>query len=348
MIGAIVPYLTRIRRSYQSNDLVDRLNYHYTAFMIALGAVTLAASQYVGKPIQCWVPPQFTGSWEKYTESYCFIKGSYFVPDDEHPDQDFIKRDEAVIGYYQWIPLVLAFQAFCFYLPCVIWQGLNSASESGFVSRMRKSGHYLVVLYIFTKLLYVFNIFMQFCIFAIFLDTRNLCWGYTIFTDIINGREWDKTGNFPRVTMCDFNVRVLGAMHRWTVQCVLVMNMIAEKIFIFYWFWFILVGVLSILSLGYWLCALTASSLQRNFIAKYLRCLQAATDSPADEVRISAFVRHFLTGDGVFLLRLVQVNGGDILTGEIIAALYDKYTKRFDKEFAPESPTSSATATLPR
>ena len=52
MIGAIVPYVNKIRRSYQSNDLVDRLNYQYTAMMVAIGAITLAATQYVGKPIQ--------------------------------------------------------------------------------------------------------------------------------------------------------------------------------------------------------------------------------------------------------------------------------------------------------
>ena len=81
MIGAIAPYLTRIRRrfvilqsnphdlrefcSYQSNDIVDRLNYQYTAMLLSFAAITMAATQYVGKPIQCWVPPEFTGAWEK-------------------------------------------------------------------------------------------------------------------------------------------------------------------------------------------------------------------------------------------------------------------------------------------
>uniref|UniRef100_A0A914NW81 Innexin n=1 Tax=Meloidogyne incognita TaxID=6306 RepID=A0A914NW81_MELIC len=65
MIGALTPYLSKIRRSYQSNDIIDRLNYQYTAIMLSFAAITLAATQYVGKPIQCWVPPEFTGAWEK-------------------------------------------------------------------------------------------------------------------------------------------------------------------------------------------------------------------------------------------------------------------------------------------
>lgn len=90
MIGVLVPYLSKVHRSYQSNDIVDRLNYQYTTIIIGLCALTLAATQYVGKPIQvkkfkvfililqflinknlivfnfqCWVPAQFTGAWEK-------------------------------------------------------------------------------------------------------------------------------------------------------------------------------------------------------------------------------------------------------------------------------------------
>ena len=52
MIGAIVPFVAKIRRSYQSNDIIDRLNYQYTALLVMIGAITLAATQYVGKPIQ--------------------------------------------------------------------------------------------------------------------------------------------------------------------------------------------------------------------------------------------------------------------------------------------------------
>lgn len=316
MIGAIVPYVSKIRRSYQSNDLIDRLNYQYTAMLVALGAITLAATQYVGKPIQCWVPAQFTGAWEKYAETYCFIKGSYFLPDDEHPNEDFIERDNAVIGYYQWVPLMLALQAFLFYAPCLIWKALNCStginvkdvlentakvkknvtvkerenqvfkaavhlqealelqrelkSEAGVYSKMRKSGFYLSSVYVFTKFLYVLNIIVQFCIFSAFLGTNNAFWGWDIFTDIWSGREWNVTGHFPRVTMCDFTVRVLGALHRWTVQCVLMINMFTEKIYVFLWFWFILVGVLSVISLLYWVVALVGGNFQRGFVMKYV------------------------------------------------------------------------------
>uniref|UniRef100_A0AC34Q881 Innexin n=1 Tax=Panagrolaimus sp. JU765 TaxID=591449 RepID=A0AC34Q881_9BILA len=125
MIGALSPFISRIKRSYQSNDIIDRLNYQYTATIISLAAFTLAATQYVGKPIQCWVPPEFTGAWEKYTETYCFASGTYFLPIDEEIDASYSQRENIQITYYQWVPLILAFMAIFFYLPSFIWKALN-------------------------------------------------------------------------------------------------------------------------------------------------------------------------------------------------------------------------------
>ena len=80
MIGIIVPYVQKIRRSYQSNDLIDRLHYQYTTLVMCVAALTLAGTQYVGQPIQCWVPAQFTGAWEKWVLfNFAFIKCVFCV-----------------------------------------------------------------------------------------------------------------------------------------------------------------------------------------------------------------------------------------------------------------------------
>lgn len=70
----------------------------------------------------------------------------------------------------------------------------------------KRKGIYLTALYLFTKLLYVGNVVLQFVILNAFLGPQYTFWGFGILNDIFNGREWQESGHFPRVTLCDFNV----------------------------------------------------------------------------------------------------------------------------------------------
>uniref|UniRef100_A0AC35TRJ0 Innexin n=1 Tax=Rhabditophanes sp. KR3021 TaxID=114890 RepID=A0AC35TRJ0_9BILA len=383
MIGPLLPYMAKIRRSYQSNDIVDRLNYFYTATIIMIAAITLAATQYVGKPIQCWVPPEYTGAWEKYAETYCFIKGTYFLPIDNDIDDSYSQREnpETQVSYYQWVPLVLCLQAFLFFFPSLVWRSfnfnsginvksiLNNAamikkkfdkgarnnqvdkaashmiealemqqdlkSTGWFANTLgKRNGSYLVSLYCFTKVLYVVNVIVQFIIMNAFLGSKYTFWGYGILQDLINGKEWEESGHFPRVTMCDFNVRVLGNIHRWSVQCVLMINMFNEKIFIFFWFWFLLIGFISVLSMIWWTLATSIHANQKEFVIKYLRCSGAVSDHLNQEESdlVNYFTRSFLRADGVFLLRMIQTNGGDLLAGEMTNELFVRYKNKISDE----------------
>lgn len=49
-------------------------------------------------------------------------------------------------------------------------------------------------------------------------------YGWTITKDILQGRQWQESGSFPRVTFCDFQVRELGYVNNWSLQCVLMVN----------------------------------------------------------------------------------------------------------------------------
>ncbi len=117
-----------LKYRYDSGDVIDRINYEYTPLILSILSLTLMASQYVGKPIQCWFPAQFTDTWEAYGETYCFIKNTYYLPLTERFPKDWKERDKKEINYYQWVPMVLICQAVCFHTPNLIWRALNASS----------------------------------------------------------------------------------------------------------------------------------------------------------------------------------------------------------------------------
>lgn len=40
-------------------DMIDRLNYHYTAVILMITGLSIAGMLYAKHPVQCWVPAEF-------------------------------------------------------------------------------------------------------------------------------------------------------------------------------------------------------------------------------------------------------------------------------------------------
>ncbi|KAL7073571.1 hypothetical protein ACQ4LE_007084 [Meloidogyne hapla] len=349
------------------DDVVDRLNYYYTPMLFIVFALTLSAKQYVGQPIQCWIPAQFTGAWEQYSENYCFVQNTYFLPLNHYIPQDIEQREEREIGYYQWVPFVLGLQGMLFYLPSLVWRIFNWQSgvavkgiiqmcedvgnmqvdkrkgsveiaathirdslrmqqqfSKGFVfAGLFRRGTYLNCLYLLVKVLYLLQIVCQFVILNNFLGSSYTFWGFEILRDLAMGLEWHESGHFPRVTMCDFEVRVLGNKHRHTVQCVLMINMFNEKVFLFIWWWLLLIGIATLFSLVYWL---TTPRQNVPFIRQYLRVYHLVKQDDQNViVAVNKFVHHYLRSDGVFLLRLIAANAGDLITTDLVYQLWQMF-----------------------
>ena len=54
-----VPSLKALQGA-SNDDWVDRINHVWTVFLFALFAIVVSTGQFVGAPIHCWCPAEFT------------------------------------------------------------------------------------------------------------------------------------------------------------------------------------------------------------------------------------------------------------------------------------------------
>lgn len=369
------------------DDRIDRLNYVVTSTMLTFFAILVSAKQYVGSPIQCWMPMEFKGGWEQYAEDYCFIQNTYWVHFGKEVPTEIDERKSAEIGYYQWVPIVLALQALMFFIPSWIWQTLHKQSGLDLDSVIKEAkslrnarcedrkaeltklavfveenlefdvpryqrrflcfnfgfslGSYVSTLYLFVKLLYVINIFTQFIILNNFLGTEHSLWGFKTMYDLWTGREWLDSGIFPRVTMCDFKVRRLANIHRYSVQCVLMINMFNEKIYLFLWFWFLFVAVSTICNFIYYFFTMLFASNRERTARKLLANMKLDDSSNMDSTILRRFVHKALRPDGILLLRFIDTYAGGMTARDLCAQLFVDYYG--DLERYPRAPGSHTT-----
>lgn len=61
-------------------------------------------------------------------------------------------------------------------------------------------------------------------------------------------------------------IRVMGNVHRHTIQCVLMANMFNEKIYIALWWWLLIVIILTTINFLYWLYVLNSINSSYQFL----------------------------------------------------------------------------------
>ncbi|KAH7730510.1 CRE-INX-4 protein [Aphelenchoides avenae] len=377
----------------KDDDFVDRLSYFYTSSFLIMMAVLVSFKQFGGRPLECWVPAQFTASWEAYTEMYCWAQNTYWVPLEQDIPVDIAEREYRQISYYQWVPFFLLIQAFLYYIPCLMWRLMNDKSgirlndivqmatekeniEPEFrlrtieslsrhieaalryqhtaTSRTTYTMHrvfkcfnlryyesYVTGLYLATKVLYVGNILTNLLLVNKFLETDEYSiYGFGVLRDLLFGRSWMESGNFPRVTLCDFEVRVLGNTQRHSVQCVLVINIFNEKIFILVWLWFSILFVAATFDAIYWF---SISLFHRDRFRFVLRHLELTSDPDRPELfrkekrkQVEHFLRTYLKVDGVLVLRMIALHAGVMYCTEITDALWKRYLSQHPENLIDE------------
>src|SRR6218665_2390095 len=289
-----------------------------------------------------------------------------------------------MVGYYQWVPLILVASSIMAFIPSLIWRFFNlrsgidvasiieSAStiqHSGyaelrernvhyvvdqvnryltaqrdyadgccvrqrrFIARYcflvggRRQGNYLTACYIFVKLLYLGNAVGQLYLLEYVLGVDYVLYGFSALSKAVRGEEWRLSNSFPRVTLCSFQVRHQSRVHDYVVQCALTINLFNEKIFLILWFWYVFVATVTVVSGATWTARAVYWPVQFQFVRSRIR--ELASGRGTYWASVAAFSQRYLRRDGLFIVRLVSANVGDLTATEILDGLWKNYCSPF-------------------
>ncbi|KAL5017938.1 hypothetical protein ScPMuIL_003660 [Solemya velum] len=264
--------------------------------------------------------------------------------------------------YYQWIPVILAFQALLFKLPDVIWLLFNGyagihmrdiyrltnwASGVSLVERRYTSTtvarylnnwlnscifarfpwRVLTILTGITKFLYLVNALKQFTVIDSFLlsGTGNN-FGYHVLEGLkaSNFSQWTHSPRFPRSVLCEFEMRSLHNVHEVLTQCVLPLNELQEQVYLFVWVWLLFVTCVTVYSFIVW----AVTTIVPNFKIRYIkRLLVMSPDMDTEKIfdnDIRTFACNYLGNDGVLVLEAIGENASLLLVSDIVVSMWSQ------------------------
>lgn len=275
-----VKNLVRVRVIITDNA-VFQLHYRWTVAMLVVFSILVTLKQYWGDAIMCKTDHGRPALVEKYcwTETTFTIPSGYNETIGTHVIAPGVKNsydntERKYHAYYQWVGLTLFLQAVLFYIPrfiwkseegglmrnlvtgldCVISQDENDTQEKRLVSYLKaswKTHDTYVVKYIFCEICNFVNVVGQFVLMEKFLGGEFSSYGvemlglkndpYGIYYALFPGYRV-----FPRMTKCIYyEYGYGGSVNKKDVLCLMPLNIIHEKIYVFLFIWFLMLSIVS-------------------------------------------------------------------------------------------------------
>jgi len=226
----------------------------------------------------CWIhgtftlPSQLTG---RQGRDYAHPGVGPYPPSSSFDKNNLVRvnseGDEIRHAWYQWVVFVLFFQAILCYIPHFLWksweggklamllQGLdqiqntldgNTETTKGrrtvivnYVMRNLRTHNLYVYKFIFCEFLNLVNIISQMYLMDAFFGGQFTSYGADVIR--VTGQEMENRVDpmakvFPKMSKCTFHkYGPSGTIQTHDGLCVLPINIINEKIYVFLWFWFL-------------------------------------------------------------------------------------------------------------
>jgi len=349
----------KIGDSVTIDNNVFRLHYKASVMVLTMCTVLVTAKQYIGDPIDCMVGSQGipgnimdTYCWIHSTfsipERFVGRQGE----DLAHPGIGPIRMDgkEPVYHkYYQWVCFALFFQAGLFYIPRYLWKSAEGGRINMLCANMyeplmlvrkgeRAERISMIVTYfqecrgrhttyflrfLCCEVLNLVNVIGQMYLMDRFLGGEFSSYGLKVlqYTELDPRERKDPMAVvFPKVSKCTFHkYGPSGSIEAHDALCVLPLNIINEKIYVFLWFWFIVLASITAIFLVYRVAILLGPGIRIAMIEA--QCGRMPRDKIEDLVSPPGLSYGQQMGD-FFILHLVGKNLDKMVMKELVTELH--------------------------
>jgi len=338
---------------------IFRLHYKATCIILITSSLLVTARQYIGDPIDCIVDPDIpqnvmdTYCWIHATFSipnrFLAEVGREVPHPGVAPPADLGDHHERKYHkYYQWVCFTLFFQATLFYIPRFLWkcwdggkmtmlvQDMNVPIKDGDIKEDRKKVlvDYFVddrhnhngyaLRFFFCEFLNLVNVIGQLFFMDFFLGGEFTTYGSDVIamTDLEQEERTDPLSRvFPKVTKCEFHkFGPSGTVQKFDGLCVLPLNIINEKIYVFLWFWFVILAIITTIQVIYRFTTCFVPSMRTMLLKARARL----TKKPG---QVEGICRKFGLGDW-FLLYQLGKNIDPLIFREFIAQLHEEVQRQ--------------------
>ena len=203
------------------------------------------------------------------------------------------------------LPSVIQYTADCLQR----YEEYVTGPKSRFVVRL-PHGLSLTCLYFFIKCLQLGNVLLQLLFLQYFLSYHQIRFIQYSWSSL----TLSESELFPRMTLCDFQIRELGERHFYTVECLLTINIFIEKIYFFIWIWLTILFVLTLFEILRLILRLTFRHSRKRFIHENLELL--LTSDLHKEILFRSFPL-----DNFLALIILAANSSPLIVAEVLGEL---------------------------
>jgi len=301
-----------------------------------------------------------TGRYEAFPQIGNVISSAGVGPYNagSNPDGSPITEVE-VKAYYQWVPFMLFLQGVMFYVPHLIYKAVEGGKLKNILAGLnlwvmkddeRESKEDCLADYIVQTKGYHCEWALQ-CLGAQFIYLVNVV-GQIFFTDCFLGWEFSKYGVsaasfteldeeervdpmskvFPRVTKCTFQkYGPSGTIQNHDAQCVLPINIINEKIYVFLWFWMLFLTFVTLLNF-IWSVGIVFTPLARARIIRRKLWINPNREKYRRKIDARLITSFLDFGDWKLFYHILK-NVDSITFAEFCEKLTDKLRKEEENKF---------------